>query len=202
MSRLVSTVARLYRLAVPPLPAMSRLAVALVALLAAPAAVAQAPSRTVWIASGPVEHDAVYTRAAAVGARVDARLLRFVLAEVGVFYAPLGQASPRATSLLLPDAQVQFEIPLGAVRPYVGAGVGAHVALASTARCVSVGEESPEVACRPDDRFNAALAVELGARMDLGGRLRARLGGRVLKAETFGDGGNVLSLAAGVGYGF
>ena len=170
----------------------------LAALLAAPAALAQ----TLWITGGPTEHDAVYTRTASVGARADVRVLPFVVVDAGVLYAPLGEASQQAYSLLLPDVQVQFELPLGRVRPYVGAGVGAHVAIESTAQCFRIGAESPEVACRPDDRFDAALAVALGVRVDLGPRLRARLGGQLLKAETFGDGGNVLGLTAGLGYGF
>lgn len=181
---------------------MTRLTLALAALLAAPATLAQPLERTVWIAGGAVEHDAANTQAAAVGARVEARLLRFVVAEAGVLYAPLGQTSPRATSLLLPDVQLQLDLPLGPVRPYVGVGVGAHLALASTARCFSIGEESSEVVCTPDDRFDAALALALGARVDIGPRLRARFDGRLLKAETFGSGGNVLGLTAGVGYGF
>lgn len=177
---------------------MLRLALVLAVLATAPAALAQ----TVWVTGGPAEHDAVQTRAASVGARVEVRLLPFVVAEAGVLYAPLGQASPQASSLLLPDVQLQLEAPLGPVRPYVGVGVGAHLALQSTARCFAVGEESPDVVCRPDDRFNAALAVALGARVDLGPRLRARIDGRLLKAETFGEGGNVLGLTVGMGYGF
>ena len=45
------------------------LTAALIALGAAPSALAQ----TVWITGGLTEHDAVQTRAAAVGARVDVR---------------------------------------------------------------------------------------------------------------------------------
>ncbi|MFN2563948.1 MAG: hypothetical protein ABR499_02900 [Gemmatimonadaceae bacterium] len=56
--------------------------------------------------------------------RADLPLGRIVLVEAGVGIARPEQQFGERTTLVIPEAQVQLQFPLGSVAPYVGAGGG------------------------------------------------------------------------------
>lgn len=57
-------------------------------------------------------------------ARVDLPLNRVLIAEGGVSFMRTSEQFNQHVSYLVPEAQLQAQLPLGRVHPYIGAGVG------------------------------------------------------------------------------
>jgi hypothetical protein len=98
-----------------------------------------------------------------LNARAVAPLSRTFVLEPGILWAkPELQGGNQAT-LLIPEVQVQAQLPIGPVAPYLGVGVGASLAF------VDDGEDDHEV----------AFSGGAGVRIDAGGLLGFVLDGRV-----------------------
>jgi hypothetical protein len=83
------------------------------------------PSRALSISAGASQFDLSGTGTAPMGAiRADLPLARFALVEVGLGVARPEQQFDRRTTLVIPEAQVQFQLPIGPVLPYLGVGTG------------------------------------------------------------------------------
>lgn len=92
---------------------------------------ADARATTISVIGGVSQFDLAGTGTASIlGARVDLEITRVFLGEAGfTAMRPSEQFSRRAT-YAFPEVQIQAQIPLRIVRPYVGAGVGYALASA------------------------------------------------------------------------
>jgi hypothetical protein len=101
------------------------LAVAAVAFSGSAAAQGFEPQRAVSISAGASQFDLSGTGTAPMGAiRADLPLARFALVEVGVGVTRPEQQFGATTTLVIPEAQLQFQLPIGPVLPYLGVGSG------------------------------------------------------------------------------
>jgi hypothetical protein len=95
--------------------------------------------------------------------RAVAPLSRTFLLEPGIVWARPDLQGGGGATLLIPEVQVQAQLPLGAVlAPYLGAGVGAGLAFAEG-----------------DNEYDVALSAGAGVRIDVGGLLGVVIDGRV-----------------------
>lgn len=86
---------------------------------------AESHNKTISLIAGASQFDLSGTGTTAlIGARADMDLNRWLVGEAG-FSAmrPLEQSGQR-TTYILPEVQIQAQLPLGAVRPYIGVGPG------------------------------------------------------------------------------
>jgi hypothetical protein len=95
------------------------------------AASRHAHTRTVSLFAGATQFDLSGTGTTAmVGARADVELNRWFLGELGFgAIRPTEQFSSRST-YVFPEVQLQAQLPLAIVRPYIGAGAGFSTAFA------------------------------------------------------------------------
>jgi hypothetical protein len=107
---------------------VTTISAAVFALVAATPASAQRPSRLqsgIGLSGGVAQFDMSGTGTAPFGAlRLEHELTSWLIADgaLGVFQ-PDEQFNERHT-FLVPEAQLQVQLPIGAVRPYLGAGIG------------------------------------------------------------------------------
>ncbi len=137
---------------------------ALAAAFALPGAVRAQSISEFSVGGGIMDYDlSGVGQALTLNARAVAPLSRTFALEPGILWArPELQDGGEAT-LLIPEVQLQARFPLGAVTPYVGAGVGAALAF------VDDGDDDHEV----------AFSGGAGVRIDAGGLLGFVLDGRV-----------------------
>lgn len=109
---------------------------------------------------------------ALVGARVEAELRRWLVAEGALGLSrPAEQLGPRST-YTIPEAQLQLQLPGRAFRPYLGAGVG-----------YVVGGHGLEARGTVSGAGGLRVAVP-GTRVDARGELRVRGVGRSFTGST------------------
>lgn len=144
------------------------------------------PRAAVGVVGGAAQFDLSGTGTTAFGGlRADYQLARFLIAEgaVGVL-RPAEQYRQRFT-YVIPEAQLQVQLPVGRVRPYLGVGGGALIAANRPAvyRNVTPPSESTpgsEEVIRYGSKVNATLSGAVGSRfnvsprLDLRGELRVR----------------------------
>lgn len=163
----------------------------LVAAALVPEAAGQA---TLWGMAGRSSFDLSGTGTAAVGAvRVDYNLSRVFLAEVGLGYSYTHQQLEQNIPYLLPELQLQAQIPTWRVRPYVGAGAGLFIDVRSD-------RSTPYITWidKQPGRGQPAFLLSGGLRAPLTERLGARLDLRVRGT----DGGVTTDVAGGFGWRF
>jgi hypothetical protein len=98
-----------------------------VSICVATSAIAQAPRHEISLGGGISQFDASGTGTAPVGVlRISAPLVgNWILADLGFLYASMEeQLSAVNTRVGIAEGQVQLQIPMRAVRPYVGLGGG------------------------------------------------------------------------------
>lgn len=142
------------------------LSVAAAAALFSGTAVAQAvaPSRAFSISAGASQFDLSGTGTAPMGAiRADLPLASFLLVEAGVGVARPEQQFGERTTLVIPEAQVQFQLPIGPVLPYVGVGGG----LAMDFRPDDAGGTQTEVTGSAAGGLRWWITPRAGARAEL-----------------------------------
>lgn len=147
------------------LPVLAELTVlAILTVLPAPAA-AQQPERALMVIAGPSQYDLGGTGTAPFGAvRLALPLGRTFVFEPGLTYLSYtSQFDPRIHHIL-PEAQLQAQLPGETFRPYLGAGLGASLA-------VSEGDEVMDLTLSGA----AGVRVLLGSGWMLGGELRVRV---------------------------
>lgn len=147
---------------------------ALVALFVAAPLAAQPLSPTLWLEAGSSEFDLSGTGTASVlNARADLEFGRFLVTEAGLGYMRAEQTYSDV-SYAITDIELQAQLPLGRVRPYLGVGVGQLLVLDETQRPLPDG-----VPYASPDGYNASLlTASAGARIGLRGPVSARLGAR------------------------
>ncbi|MGH7679387.1 MAG: hypothetical protein ACRENU_13030 [Gemmatimonadaceae bacterium] len=105
---------------------------ALVATLAIPTAAtaqrsyfADSALTALTINAGRFEYDLDATgKAFMVAARLERPLSRYVIAEGGLLFARPSDVNGNAFSLFVPELQVQFQLPVRGIAPYLGFGGG------------------------------------------------------------------------------
>ncbi len=137
----------------------------LLCLVLAPTAplAAQAPGVRVGAGIGLLDFDG-HPRTGIVGARLEASLSPNVFLDVGVAWFSYGSRSGPADTLpgfLMPDVGLALQVPLGRLRPYVGAGVGLAADLGSGGGAFS------------------AIHLAAGVQLDLWGSWAARFDYRI-----------------------
>lgn len=152
--------------------------------------------------AGAAEFDLSGTGSATV---IDARaawpLARVLTVEGGLGFSRTGQQFGDV-SYLLPSAELQLGLPVGRVRPFASAGVGAFLPLNSySSRTVVVDGVQYVVDFSPGPE--AALVLGVGLDADVTDRVLVRLAGRV--RGTVEDGpdfftGTFAEVTGGVGY--
>ena len=174
---------------------------AIAALVAAAPLAAQPLSPTVWLEAGSSTFDLSGTGTAGVlGARADLEFGRYLVAEAGLGYFR-AEETFSDVSYAQTDVELQVQLPLGRVRPYLGVGVGQLVVLGETQRPLPDGI----ISASPDGSNAALLTASVGARVGLQGPVYARLGARFRGA--IGDGPDVFGstlgeVTLGAGYRF
>jgi len=135
------------------------------ALIAAPAAAsAQSAGPAVAVTGGMTEYDlSGVGNTAFVGLRAQLPVTGALVIEPGLNYMKYNTQGGSRTSLWMPEVQLQAELPLGAVRPYLGLGAGG--ALIS-----SGGQRQTELTFSTA----AGVRVALGGGWGIGGELRVR----------------------------
>ena len=153
---------------------------------------------TLWADAGRTEFDLSGTGWATVAdVRVDAPLHRFAVVEGGLGWAQTAQSFGEVT-YVLPSVELQAQLPIGPVRPYVGVGVDAFWA-------VDQGplRDAPYTPVR--GLSTGAVSVSAGARVDLPLALSVRAGVRIRGTVKEGEdafAGGTGDLTLGAGYRF
>ncbi len=182
--------------------ALARTFAALALVMAAPA-FAQPLAPSLWLDSGVAEFDLSGTGTSAVfGVRSDLALGRFAVVEAGVGYTRTAQTFSNV-SYALTDIEVQAQLPLGRVRPYVGVGSGFFLVLSEDPLLFPGGRTPSGNA--PDGYNAAVVTASLGARVSIAGPLLARVGGRIRGTIAGGPdvfGSTVSEATLGLGYRF
>jgi opacity protein-like surface antigen len=136
----------------------------LLCLVLAPAVplAAQAPGLRIGAGIGPLDFDG-RARTVIIGARLEVSLSPNTFLDVGVaWFSRVPSNGPADTlGFLMPDVGLAFQLPLGRLRPYVGAGVGLVADLGGGGGAFS------------------AVHVAAGVQLDLWGSWAARLDYRV-----------------------
>jgi hypothetical protein len=96
-------------------------------------------------------------------ARVEKPLNRFLLAEGGVLFARPGQQFGDTTTFVVPEVQLQGQLPLGPVAPYIGGGLG----MAFDLRDDQAGGTQSDVTLSVAGGLRAWFTQVLGARAEL-----------------------------------
>jgi len=99
-----------------------------------------------------------------LNARAVAPLSRTFVLEPGILWAKPDLQGGGEATLLIPEVQLQARLPLGAVTPYLGAGVGAALAFVDDDR---------------GDNHEIAFSGGAGVRIDAGGLLGFVVDGRI-----------------------
>jgi hypothetical protein len=135
------------------------------ALVGAPVtAAAQSAGPSLSVTGGMTEYDlSGVGKTAMVGVRAQLPVTGSLLVEPGLGYMNYDSQGLSRTSLWFPEVQLQAELPLRAVRPYLGLGAGA--ALVSTA-----AQRQTELTFSTA----AGVRVALGGGWGVGGELRVR----------------------------
>jgi hypothetical protein len=136
------------------------------------------------LSAGVMQYELFEARKApVVSARLDLRLVSFLLLEAGVTGAHLGYRFDQAEKYVFPEVQVQLQLPIPYVKPYVGAGIG-------TAYLLREGE-------RP--RSSEAFSASGGLRARLGDYFGARV---EVRTRIFGSdySAGTAELTAGLSY--
>lgn len=136
----------------------------LAAALAAPGTARAQSVSEVSLGGGIMDYDlAGVGQTLTLNARAVAPLSPTFLLEPGIVWARPDLQGVVVATLLIPEVQVQAQLPLGAVlAPYVGAGVGAVLAFAEG-----------------DNEYDLAVSGGAGVRIDAGGLLGLVIDGRV-----------------------
>jgi len=86
------------------------------------------------ILAGPTSYDLVGTGNGFNAAlRLDGEVLRFLVLETGASYFRY-RPGPSTISYVMPEIGVQLQVPKGAVRPYLGGGLGGAAELKGPSR--------------------------------------------------------------------
>lgn len=127
-------------------------------------------NKTISLIAGVSQFDLSGTgMAPIVGARADMEINRWFVGEVGfTAMRPLEQFGQRAT-YILPELQLQAQLPLSVVRPYLGLGAGASFAQ-ETERTVAVAGGARVLLPGTSTALRAELRVR-GIRGDFSGSM-------------------------------
>jgi hypothetical protein len=129
-----------------------------------PAATAQSeprPSRALSISAGVFHYDlSGVAMTPMVALRADFPLGRALLIEGGFGVARPEAGSGGRATMLIPEAQLHFQLPLGRVLPYLGVGGGAAVA-------AQAGDVESAVTASAAGGFRAWLTPRVGIRAEL-----------------------------------
>jgi hypothetical protein len=135
------------------------------AVIAVPAAAsAQSARPAISVNGGMTEYDlSGVGRAATVGVRAQLPVTGALVIEPGLNYMQYNSQGGTGTNLWFPEVQLQAELPLRTVRPYLGIGAGAALISAEGQRATELTFSSA-----------AGVRVALGGGWGVGGELRIR----------------------------
>ena len=160
-----------------------------VAASAAPA-FAQSLTPTVWLEAGASSlGNGGLGNASFLSARGDLALRDHLVTEAGLGYVS-AEYRTSEISYALVDVELQAQLPLGRVRPYMGVGVGRLIFLNESPYFPSDGPAPPD-----EIGDETTLAASVGARVGVSGPFHVRLGAR-FRVQT-GSGPDLFSSEAG-----
>ena len=127
----------------------------------------EAKAQSIAVSSGVLNYDLSGTgNTASIAVTVDRAIIGNWLAEGGLTYARPTQQFRDRTNFFLPEAQVQYQFPIGRFAPFVGGGAGAAIDI----RDELFGGTRTDLALSAGGGVRATLTETLGLRGDF--RLR------------------------------